>query len=181
MSRPSGTPKATRAQVAERRTKAIELRQAGVDPVTIGRQLHYGTWRQVEAADGETVLEQKSSDAVLSRMVRQDIDRALADRRAGMHEAADELKRQSIERLERLRAAAWTNAVKGSATHIRECRHIEAQLAQLEGWNKPVRHEVDLPSAQAELRAALVELLAVAAMSDVDLDLALPAPTGGTS
>lgn len=176
--RPPGVPKATRAMVAERRTRAIELRQAGVDPVTIGRQLRYGTWHQHPAPtddDPDAVQwEQRSTDAVLSRMVRQDIDRGLADRRAGLATAADEHIRQSEERLERLRVAAWTEALKGSAPHIREARQIEAQLAQLNGWNKPVRHEVDLPSARAEVLEAVRELVALAATTDIDLELALP-------
>lgn len=173
--RPPGTPKATRAKVAERRTQAIELRQAGVDPVTIGRQLRYGTWRTVAPATDDTpaVLEQVTSDANLSRLVRQDIDRGLADRRAGLATAADELVQQSTERLERLRVAAWTEALKGSAPHIREARQIEAQLAQLHGLNKPVRHEVDLPSARAEVLEAVRELVALAATSDIDLSLSL--------
>lgn len=180
-SKTAGTPKATRAIVAERRTRAIDMRQAGVDPVTIGRQLRYGTW--VQHPDPTTDepdrvrWEQHSTDAVLSRMVRQDIDRGLADRRAGLHHAADELIRQSTERLERLRAAMWGEAIKGSATHGREVRQIEAQLAQLHGWNKPVRHEVDLPSAREEVKAALRELVALAATTDIDLSLALPGLT----
>lgn len=175
-SKPPGTPTATRAKVAERRTQAIEMRLAGVDPVTIGRSLRYGTWREQPDPDDTTttVMVQVSSDETLSRLVRQDIDRAFKARRAGMHEATDELKRQSIERLERLRAASWSGAMKAQPQLVRECRQIEAQLAQLEGWNKPVRHEVDLPSAKAELRAALSELVALAATSDVDLSLALP-------
>lgn len=163
---PPGTPKATRAQVAARRTNAIEMRQAGVDLVTIGRQLRYGTWHEDE---------QVSSDETLARMVRQDIDRALADRRKHLHSAAEEHVRQSEERLERLRAALWPQALKGSAIHARECRAIEAQLAQLNGWNKPVKHEVDLPSARAEVQEAIRELVALAATSDLE---SLELPTG---
>lgn len=177
--KPPGTPKATRAQVAARRTQAIEARQAGVDLVTIGRQLGYGSWRTEPHPDepDTTVRVQVSSDETLARMVRQDIDRGLADRRKHLHQAADELIAQSIERLERLRAAGWTKALQGSAVHMRECRNIEAQLAQLNGWNKPVRHEVDLPSARAEVAEAVRELVALAATSDIDLSLALPAGT----
>lgn len=176
MAKPPGTPKSKRAIVAERRTQAIEMDLAGVDTVTIGRSLRYGKWREEpDPDDPETLIAvQVSSDDSLSRMVRQDIDRALKDRRAGLHTKADELVADMTDRLTRLRAAAWGGAMKGNPQLIREARQIDAQLAHLNGLNKPVKHEVDIPSAREELRAALGELLVLAATSDVDLSLSLP-------
>lgn len=151
------TPTATRAVVAQRRTEAIELRHAGVDPVTIGRRLKYGRW----SADG---TEQLSSDASLARMVRQDISRGLADRREGLDRAAAEMKLQMTERLERLRAGVWAKAVNSSNPHIgavREARAIDAQLAQLWGLNAPVRLTGDFEHSSAQVEAAVTELFSL--------------------
>lgn len=175
----AGTPPAKRAEVAKRRTDAINLRQAGVDPVTIGQQLRYGKWTQ--AGDGS--WEQVSSDASIARMVRQDITRGLRDRREGLHTAADEMVQQMTERLERLRAALWPQAIKSppNVGAARECARIDAQLAHLNGWNKPVRHEVDLRAAQQQVTDAVQELISLALTDpSIDLSLALPGVnTGG--
>jgi hypothetical protein len=169
----AGTPAAKRAEVAERRTNAISLRQAGVDLVSIGRQLRYGRWEQAE--DGSWT--QLSSDDNVARMVRQDIDRGLADRRKHLNTASDELVTSMVERLERLRAALWPQAVKGTVGAVREAARIEAQLAHLQGLNKPVKHEVDLTAAQRQVQDAVAELIALA-QSDPSIDLSLALPSG---
>lgn len=154
------------------------MRQAGADLVTIGRALRYGTWHHVPDPDEPdvTIEVQASSDDSIARMVRQDIDRGLADRRKHLDTTAGEYITAMTERLERLRAAAWPEALKGSAPHIRECRAIEDQLARLHGLNKPVQHNINLPSAQAAAAAAVEELLSLAALNPaVDLDLPTPA------
>lgn len=163
---PAPHSKAKRAAVAERRAKAIDLRLAGVDMVTIGRTLHYGRWTEDGSRvddEGRPVWgEQVSSDDSIARMVRQDIDRGFQDRRRHLHDSADEHIRQSVERLDRLRAALWGKALQGSVPAVRECARIEAQLAHLNGWNKPVRHEVDLPDVRRELDEAVEELARLA-------------------
>lgn len=162
---PAPHSKAKRAAVAERRARAIDLRLAGVDMVTIGRTLHYGRWSGDGTPDENGVQvwgEQVSSDDSIARMVRQDIDRGFQDRRRHLHDSAEEHVRQSVERLDRLRAALWGKALQGSVPAVRECARIEAQLAHLNGWNKPVRHEVDLPDMRRELEEAVEELARLA-------------------
>lgn len=152
-----GTPAATRAVVAERRGKAIEMRHAGVDTLTIGRQLKYGTWREV---DGEPV--QITADGVLARLVRQDISRGLADRRNGLDTAVTTMRQEQTERLERLRAAVWAQAIRPNNPNlgaVREVVAIERQIAQLWGLATPVKQHVELGAASAEVEAAVVELV----------------------
>lgn len=159
----AGTPRAKKAVVAERRARAIELRLAGVDLVSVGRQLHYGKWEKDGSTDGDDGKpdfgEQITSDVTLAALVSKDVGRGLADRRRHLDTSAGEYVTQSTERLERLRAAAWGKAMLGSVAHVRECVRIEAQLAQLHGWNKPIKHSLDLPGAQAAVDQAVAELV----------------------
>lgn len=142
------------------------MSHAGTDRVTIGKALHYGKWAtppppglpRDELAAWEWGA-QESTDRHLSLMVSQDINRGLADRRAGLSRAVEELRTASVERLERLRSVAWTHALKGSAPHLREARLIEEQLARLQALNAPVRHEVDLGEASGVVESVTRELL----------------------
>lgn len=142
---------AERARIALRRSQAIDLRSAGVDLVTVGRQLRYGKWDP----DGNLLTSERS----LAGIVAKDVARGLEDRRAHLHASADEHIRLATERAERLRAAAWTQAVKGSVAHIRECRQLDEHLARLHGWNKPVKHEVTAPEATSMVEQAVADLI----------------------
>lgn len=164
MARPAHN-KGTRAVVAERRAKAIDLRHAGVDLLTIGRQLRYGRWEDVAPelpADDPARWVPISSDKVIATMAGEDISRGLAERRAGLDRSRAAMKKDMLDRLERLRAAAWGKALQGSVAHMRECANIEAQIARLEGLYSPIRHSiVETPEATAAVASAVKELLSL--------------------
>lgn len=157
---PKGTPTAVRATVAKRRTDAIDMRRAGVDPLTIGRSLRYGKW----TGEGDDAV-QISSDASITRMVRQDISRGLADRREGLETAADKMRQEATERLERLRAGLWAKATRGDIGAARECRAIEAELRQL--WQYGVKPVVgvDVGAASAQVESVVAELFTLLSQS----------------
>lgn len=175
-----GTRPHTRALVAERRAKAIDLRQAGVDLVTVGRQLRYGKWTRTDGSaftpfsTPEKDDVQVTSDASLAALVSQDVGRGLKDRRAHLEQSADAMRQESTERLERLRAGIWSKALAGSPAHVREARFIEEQLARLWGTNKPVKHELHAPDAERIVEEALSDLLTL-------LDRSVPERTAGVT
>lgn len=168
MGRPS--PTARRAVVAERRAKAIELRYAGVDPVTIGQRLGYGRWRPNATVPLEQ-REQLSTDSSLARMVRQDITRGLDDRRTDLVMVADTLRIEQTERLERLRSSRWADALKGDPASLHAVLAIEGRLAKLWGLDKPIRQIIDVSVATAQVEAAVVELVQL-------VDQSLPSAEG---
>lgn len=156
-----GTPAATRAVVADRRRQAIDLRHAGYDALTIGLQLRYGKWTLTPGGDpaDRAAWVQVSSDKTIARMVRQDITRGLEDRRAGLDESIETMRREQTERLERLRAGLWGKAAQGNLGAVREAVGIERQISHLWGLNTPVKQHVEVGAASAEVEAAVVELV----------------------
>ena len=130
--------------------------------------LRYGKW---EAPDGTARPEaqhtkppldddvQVTSDAVLASLVSKDVHRGLVDRRDTLQQSADAMRETMTDRLERLRAAAWERALKGSAPHVAQCRYIDEQLARLHGLNKPIKHEVTAPEATTMVEQAVKDLM----------------------
>lgn len=155
---PSGSPAATRARVAERRRNAIELRHAGVDALTIGQRLGYGRWSPSPDVPMDA-RQQLSSDASITRMVRQDINRGLDDRRTDLVMVADQLRLDQTERLERLRSSRWKDALDGDPASLHAVLSIENRLAKLWGLDKPVRQILDVSVATAQVEAAVIELV----------------------
>lgn len=83
--------KAQRAETADRRAKAIKLKLAGWSYQQIATELSYTSYRAVWV----------------------DINRALEARLKGMTEAAEVLRQQEVDRLDRAQAAIWQQVLKG--------------------------------------------------------------------
>lgn len=133
--------KAQRAATAERRTKAIALRLAGLDNETIATRLGYAG----------------------SAAVSKDISRALDANRAAEREWTDELRVVEALRLDRLQAAVWPSAVSGDPRSIDTALRIMERRARLFGLDAPTRvdsnttfttYQVDLGDGDAA-KAAL--------------------------
>ena len=126
----------TRADVAERRSKALALRVAGV------------TWQQIADQLGH-----KTAGAAA-----QDVSRALDARRTEMNGPPDEFTALELERLETMERAAWTVLRRHSAqgdTHVLEA--IDRLVRISESRRRLVRERVAAPAREAnpvdELRA----------------------------
>lgn len=115
------TPKARRAQVAERRAQAVELRCAGVGWETIAATLGY-------ANRGAACT---------------DVTRALDQRLAALGTRVDRLRQLAIERLDATLRAVWPlldsddtlTVVRAAGTVVR----VEERRARLEGTDTPTR------------------------------------------
>jgi len=153
------TPKAKRAEVAERRQKAIALRLAGMDWQTIAGRLGY--------ADRGSACK--------------DVARALEANLAEQSQAADTLREVESLRLDRLQAAAWPAAVKGDLKAIETVLKVIDRRARLHGLDHPVRTEITGadggPLAFQAVDPAELEAL-IAATSRLDVDRAPNTPLG---
>lgn len=128
---------ARKAQVAERRTKAITLRLAGMDYDTIAARLGY------------------AGKAAACK----DITRALAQNLADLGRTADELREVELARLDRLQAAAWAPAVGGELRAIDTVLRIIDRRCRLLGLDAPVRAEVlTISDVDAQIRDLVQQL-----------------------
>jgi len=129
--------KAQRAKTAERRTKAVAMRLAGVDYDTIAQRLGY-------ASRGAAYT---------------DIDRALQTRLTEQRQGADVLRQQELARLDRLQAAAWTSAAAGDLKAVETVLKVIDRRCKLLGLDAPQRHEVvTLDAIDAEIARLTAEL-----------------------
>ncbi|GAA4626917.1 hypothetical protein GCM10023196_037110 [Actinoallomurus vinaceus] len=112
--------KAQRAATAERRTKAIQLRLAGVDWQTIATNLGY-------ASRGAAC---------------QDVTRALEAHLAEEKESVDSLREIELQRLDRLQAGAWSAAAAGDLRAIETVLRVVDRRCKLLGLDAPTKHEV---------------------------------------
>lgn len=160
MGRP-GTPSQRRALVAKRRADAIDMRLAGHDLLTVGRTLRYGQWEPGGTGPaGEALPDvQVSADKTLMAEVSKDIARALAERRERMDELAGDLVALHDARIERYLAALDVKAKLGSPAHVREARALLERQARMHGIDRPVKHEVSVPEAEAAVIAAVADLV----------------------
>lgn len=106
---PRFTPK---AETEEKERKALELRRAGVDYATIARQLGY------------------SNRGTVHRMVQKAMARV-------NKEPAEALRNLEQERLDRLQAAVWQDALKGSYGAVDRVIRIMERRAKLLGLDAP--------------------------------------------
>jgi len=158
------TPKAKRAQVADRRQKAITLRLAGMDWQSIADRLGY--------ADRGAACK--------------DVARALETNLAEQSQAADTLREVESLRLDRLQAAAWPSAVKGDLKAIETVLKVIDRRVKLQGLDMPLRAELSGPDGgpmqlQHANLAKLYDLIDAAGDEDPDDDLTPitgPSPTG---
>jgi len=115
------TPKARRAQVAERRAQAVELRCGGASWETIAATLDY-------ASRGAACT---------------DVTRALDQRLADLGTRVDRLRTLALERLDATLRAVWPlldsgdplTVVRAAGTVVR----VEQRRARLEGTDAPTR------------------------------------------
>lgn len=122
----SPTTTAKRAQVAERRTRAIELRLAGTDWQTVADTLGY-------------------SDRGAAH---KDVTRALKANLAAEAEQIEEMRYTVGLRLEQLQSVMWPKAVKGDARAADTCLKIIQQWCKLYGLEAPTQvaltHRIEL-------------------------------------
>ena len=129
--------RAQQAATAERRSKAVAMRLAGLDFQTIADRLGY-------ASRGAAPT---------------DITRALEQNVAEMHRNADVLRQEELDRLNRLQAGAWAAAAAGDVKAIQAVLGIIDRRCKLLGLDAPVRHEVvTLDVVDAEIRRLSAEL-----------------------
>lgn len=145
------TPKAKRAQVADRRAKAIALRLAGMDWQTIADRLDY-----------------PSRGAACT-----DVSRAMEANLEEQRTAVEVMREVESERLDRLQAAAWQSAARGDLKAIETVIKLIDRRIKLHGLDTPVRTEVTGadggPLAFSRVDAAELEAL-ISATGRLDTD-----------
>lgn len=129
--------KAQRAATAERRTKAVAMRLAGVDYEAIATRLGYAG---------------RAAAYV-------DITRALEANLAEQHRSADLLRQEELDRLNRLQAGVWADATRGDTRSADTALRIIDRRCKLLGLDAPQRHEViTIDAVEAEIRKLAAEL-----------------------
>jgi len=129
--------KAQRAATAERRSKAVAMRLAGMDYDTIVIRLGY--------SDRGAACK--------------DITRALEANVAEQNRTVDVLRQAELQRLDRLQAGMWTAAAGGDSRAVETVLRIIDRRCKLLGLDAPVRHEVvTLDAIEAEIRRLSTEL-----------------------
>lgn len=160
------------ALVAQRRKDAVDLRVAGVDLLTIARQLAadptvnakgvsypqgYGASRYAKGQPAPSLSSLKS-------MVVNDIVRSLAERQSELTKSVDRLVEVHHERLERLWYAAFKAVTSGDVGAIDKAVRILERQSKLHGLDAPSQSQVNLDiEASDELDAQIDALLATLA------------------
>jgi hypothetical protein len=111
----SGTPTAKRAQVSERRKKAIAMRLAGADWQAIADTLGYASRGAAHT----------------------DVTRSLEANRREEAAAAEELRQVTVMRYDRLQAAWWKKAIDGDPKAAEIVIKCLAGRAKIEGVEAP--------------------------------------------
>lgn len=131
--------KAQRAATAERRSKAVAMRLAGIDYDTIAQRLGY-------------------SDRGAAH---KDISRALEQNVAELSRNADVLRQEELQRLDRLQAGVWAAAAAGDTKAVDTALKIIDRRCKLLGLDAPQRVEVvTLDMVDTEIRRLTSELSA---------------------
>jgi hypothetical protein len=136
--------------IAKRRDDALQLRLAGVDYLTIGRKLAADpsvnsdgvAYPQGYGVDRWEAGEEPPDDDRLAKLVRDDLNRAYAQRRANLDRNLEELRDLQDLRLERLFTAAYQAALGGDAGAIDKAVRIMERQARLHGLDAPTRQEI---------------------------------------
>lgn len=129
--------RAKRAEVADRRSKAVALRLAGADYESIARSLGYTT----------------------RGAACQDITRALEANLAEQGRSVDVLREAELLRLDLLQVGAWGAATDGDPKAIEVVLKIVDRRCKLLGLDAPQRHEViTLDLIDAEIARLTAEL-----------------------
>jgi len=135
--------------VRERRKKAVALRLAGVRPTDVYEQsqkweLGYSSVTHVSV----------------------DISRARAASKAQLSESVEELRDLQSDRLERLLAAAWKNALKGDTKAIDAASRLIERLCKLRGLEAPTQIQL---TQRLELESTAVAEAVLAAIDALGL------------
>lgn len=136
--------------IAKRRQDAIQMRLAGVDYLTIGKQLAadprlnpagtpYPAGYGIDAYQAGRV---PPDDDKLADLVKQDLHRVLRQRRGKIAEGADQLRELQDERLERLLYGVWQAALRGDKDAASTALRILERQSKLWGLDRPAQLEV---------------------------------------
>jgi hypothetical protein len=127
-----------RVKAAERQRNAMELRKAGATYAAIANELGYSDARSAERA-------------------------VIAGLRAAGREASEDLLPLELDRLDRLQAGVWADAIGGDVPAVLACLRIMERRAKLTGLDAPLKmntrvdsHEqinVDIAGAVMVIRA----------------------------
>ncbi|MEK6443624.1 hypothetical protein [Pseudonocardia sp. T1-2H] len=133
----TGASKAQRAKTAERRTRAITLKIAGMDWQAIADQLGY-------ASRGAACT---------------DVTRAMEKNIAAEGAAVEVFRSIQLARLERVIAAMWPQAIRGDTTSAEVVRKTVVDICKIMGLSAPQRHELlTLDALDAQIRQLTDEL-----------------------
>lgn len=159
----SANQKARSARIAMRRREALELRIAGVDLHTIGLRFAAdpavnSTGTPYPGGYGARRFAQDLPPKVESfkSMVVMDLERALAERRRDMGDAAAEYLDVEIERLERLHFAIWNKALKGDLRAIDRLVKLMDRRSKLLGLDAASKSEITLTDRDLDAEIDLV-------------------------
>jgi hypothetical protein len=129
--------KAQRAATAERRSRAVRLRIAGMDWEAIADQLGY-------ASRGAACT---------------DVTRAMERHVAAEKAEVEVLRQQELDRLNRLQAGLWTAATGGDAQSAEVVRKIIMDRCKVLGLAAPQRHELlTIDAIDAQIRDLQLQL-----------------------
>jgi hypothetical protein len=136
--------------ISARRARALQLRIAGVDNLTIGRQMAADPRIQANGVEypagyGRDRYERGDdpiSDEDLVARVSEDISRALKIRQAQMNEGAEQLRTIQDGRIERLIATVFKKAIEGDPKSIDQMLKLLERQSRLHGLDSPVRTEL---------------------------------------
>lgn len=140
MPKASNPDPAERVRIAERRQKAIELRNAGVTYERIATQLGYAGRAQVYT----------------------DIQRARKQVNKQISEGLDVLREQELDRYDRLQAAHWSAALQGDEKAANTVLRVFERRAKLLGLDAPKDLHIQL-ERRNEMEASLVTEAVLAA------------------
>lgn len=124
--------KAQKIVIDERRSKAVQLRLAGVDYDRIAQQLEYKSRQQA----------------------REDVHRAYVQATKEVRESVEELRNQDLDRLARLQAAFWGPALQGDPKAGEMVLKILARRAKMMGMDSALKVEITtIDQIDAEIQA----------------------------
>jgi len=117
---------AVRLNAAEAANRALELRKAGCTFKQIGAAMHFS--------------EQRAHQIVTKELQRLNAKRA---------EAADEVRRLELDRLDTLFFGQWKNAQSGHQGAVKACLDIMARRAKILGLDAPTKIAPTTPDGTA--------------------------------
>ncbi|WP_202638933.1 hypothetical protein [Bailinhaonella thermotolerans] len=152
--------KARQVQIAQRRTRAVQMRLAGVSYAVIADQLGYAS----------------------AGAANKDVTRALAATMKDQHESSEQLLRLELDRLDRLMAGVWTRACGGDVKSVEAAERLIMRRCALLGLDLIHRNgagDGDVASLLGSLFTALQTRHAPAEVEVIDVLEASPQEDDG--